>query len=860
MNQPNPSLTLMILVDALRPDYVARMPYLRTLARTSCTGRLRECFGFVPRAAYFGGLNAEQFGFTNMFCFDPSASPFTASRWMPHIPQGAMAERAAGIRGVVEKQARSRVPHFAKSYVSSGDIPLPWLRYFDLVEKRAPWDRRVGFRSLFHLLDDAGISWHQCSWPDSNRLQDSSDTGIVRNVLSEVTTDHRFSYVHLQELDGIGHTHGPNSAEMHRALVRADRHCETLIEGLRETFSGRVNVVLFGDHGMVNVTRTFNAQEILADLNLDYGADFAYFLDSTMIRFWFFHSAARSTVEAAFREVQGGRLLDDDDLRYFGIRGCDIRNGELIFLADPGVLIFPNFFQGHGEPIKGMHGYDPDSPDNLGYFLWHEPARTPESNRFIGKVDPPELFGLCQHLLGIDSRTHGINTQPRWRTPEGAVQHSHRYTSHADQNADKAIDRQLQHIVDSIRARIGPFDAVILTGSFGRGEGGVVRDESGQFHPVNDYDLLVVSPTNHAEALAELGGTLASELGIDYVDLGWSDGNFESFPNTVAHYDLKHGSQVIAGDPSTLDRLPDYASADLPTYEAVKLLLNRTAGLLTGLRGDFLDQPTLSVKQHRYLSNQIAKALMALGDWHLIRWQGYDSSYLVRRERFAALAPGAGLDPEAVRRITEAYAFKCAPDYNQYPCPLEEIQSLFPSLEMDLIHSINLMTEGSARELAEAMDLYLEYMSSDLRVRVEENRFCEAHSQFRPLIKSQQPPPFSWRHWIYSNLTLLLKACMESTKSAPTFVELVRRLEPWLTIPGIGHAAAPGDVDSDAKNPAFQLAESRATESPVAQARRQSACQAPTLSILERMDSYSTRQTREAIRASLIQAWFAVCH
>src|SRR5262245_28223102 len=53
MSSPSTHLTLLLLVDALRPDYVARAPALKGLAAASATGRLRECFGFVPRAAYF---------------------------------------------------------------------------------------------------------------------------------------------------------------------------------------------------------------------------------------------------------------------------------------------------------------------------------------------------------------------------------------------------------------------------------------------------------------------------------------------------------------------------------------------------------------------------------------------------------------------------------------------------------------------------------------------------------------------------------------------------------------------------------------------------------------------------------------
>ena len=49
-------LTLLVLVDAFRRDYLERTSFIHRLAAGSAVGSLREDFGFVPRAAYFGGL------------------------------------------------------------------------------------------------------------------------------------------------------------------------------------------------------------------------------------------------------------------------------------------------------------------------------------------------------------------------------------------------------------------------------------------------------------------------------------------------------------------------------------------------------------------------------------------------------------------------------------------------------------------------------------------------------------------------------------------------------------------------------------------------------------------------------------
>src|SRR5207247_3456012 len=144
-------------------------------------------------------------------CSSDLESPFTMARALPSSRSGPRMEAAAGVRQVLEASARERVPPFAKSYVSSAEIPMRFLPFFDLVEKRAPWDKKIGYQSLFASLDERAMPWYQCSWPETNKLADRSDEGIAHQALNDLRPEHRFAYVHLQELDGIGQAFGPNS-------------------------------------------------------------------------------------------------------------------------------------------------------------------------------------------------------------------------------------------------------------------------------------------------------------------------------------------------------------------------------------------------------------------------------------------------------------------------------------------------------------------------------------------------------------------------------------------------------------------------------------------------------------------------
>jgi Type I phosphodiesterase / nucleotide pyrophosphatase len=700
MRQTQTPLGLMLFVDALRPDYLVHAPFLRSLAAESATGAFRECFGFVQHQAYYGGLKPDEYGFTNFYCFDPAQSPFRLARALTLAGGATATAEREGARALVDRTAREQMTPYARTHASSLQVPLSYAPNFDVAEKRAPWDSRIGYRSCFAIFDEIKLPWRQRLWPDTNRLSDRTDGGIVRQILTDLGPEDRMAFVHLQELDALGHVFGPNSPELQKGVAKTDEHCRHLIESLRARYS-EVKVVIFGDHGMVNVTRTLDLRPQLEAAGLTFGVDYAYFLDSTMARFWFLHRAARQKLEQALASVPGGHLLGDDELERYGIARCDRRNGESYFLADPGVLLFPNFFQSGGEPVRGMHGYDLDCPDNYGYFLLHDPSRTEWSGGSLGVVDSTSLFPVLLEMAGLDSETHTKLRVPA-RLP--ATKATGRFT--AEEGGDAVIRGHLDRIVQAVAQRVGQVEAVVLTGSFGRGEGGVFRDEDDNLRPVNDYDIMIVDRRDLSGPLAGLDDVLASELGIDFVDLSTSDGRWEQWPLTIANYDLKYGSQVIAGNPAVLDRLPTYASADLPPEEIVRLLLNRTAGLLIGLRGKILGGEAPTEDERRFLANQVVKALMALGDWHLFLWRGYDSSYARRRERFAALASGAGVGPVIAAKICQAYDFKCRPDYAQFSDGVGEIRLLYAELEAAWIQSIQRLAGKPAKTLTEAMAHY----------------------------------------------------------------------------------------------------------------------------------------------------------
>ena len=309
-------------------------------------------------------------------------------------------------------------------------------------------------------------------------------------------------------------------------------------------------------------------------------------------------------------------------------------------------------------------------------------------------------------------------------------------------------------------------------GSFGRGEGAVV-DSPGRFVPVNDLELLVVSSTDCSAALASLATELLPEVGTDFFDIGWSAGEWSALPLTMPAFDLKYGSRVLRGDARVLDRIPEWAPALMPKEEALILLLNRSAGLLSGLRAGAAG---LEASDPRYLSNQITKALVAVGDWYLVGWGAFDSSYRVRARRFADLASGALTDPELVERVNLAYRRKLRPDYTAKV--MDETPSCAKALVEHVTRAIGDVVDRRAtcvRSAAQAYARPVDDPSTDA-----DNSALRTRPAVARIVRAESAPAVSLRRVLYAGLPLLARAAFEGPASLDDALDV---LEPGFDLP-----------------------------------------------------------------------------
>ncbi len=397
------SITVFVMLDACRPDYLDKKttPFLHGLASSGISGRIQPTFGFEPDAAYLAGLFPDQADGGAQFWHDPEKSPFPAAAFLPKALNRLPALPRKVIRKLMEKAARRQ---FAFPNLSTANIPFHLLSRFAFpmtVNLDEP-DFCPPFPTVFDLLRTEGREWLFHGAPKHRVTIKAACTRADKQLLPPLS----FAFFHIGNLDGTGHRYGPDSLEIKRELTMVDEGLSK-IHAMANARFDTVHFMVMGDHGMMKVTKHVDIHSVLAPLDLVQGKDYLYILDSTMARFWFFSDKAEAQVSSVMASARGGRILDRNDRDRYHLNYGHNRFGDMIFLADPGCLIFPSYYQDHA-PVLGMHGYAPETSEQQALFIINSSragSDEPES-----PVDMRRVFPTLCDLLDI-SRPHSCGLE-----------------------------------------------------------------------------------------------------------------------------------------------------------------------------------------------------------------------------------------------------------------------------------------------------------------------------------------------------------------------------------------------------------------------------------------------------------------
>lgn len=335
--------TIVILIDALGSSLAERHGFRP--AALPAKARLGTVLGFsqAALASIFTGVMPDRHGLWMMYSFARSGSPFA---WLRLVPGGVSARRLW-----LRRTIRWHLAHVAgvRGYYSLYDVPRDVLPHLDIPARGDIFAPRGGgdAKTIFDWLADEGV----------NRLVWDYRTDEARafGELEEAARGRRASFylLYTAGLDADLHRFGTAAPGIREHLAwYAER-----IGSIAAAAGPDARIVVLGDHGMCDVREGVDLMKKVASLGLDIPRDYVPFYDSTMARFRIRSPRSRDLLERLLGEQPWGRLLGGEELRRLGVYFPDGRFGDLVFLAEPGVIILPSHMGSEG--VAAMHGYHP---------------------------------------------------------------------------------------------------------------------------------------------------------------------------------------------------------------------------------------------------------------------------------------------------------------------------------------------------------------------------------------------------------------------------------------------------------------------------------------------------------------------
>ena len=389
-------MVVLIHLDALGTDYINSIntPFLDILAKKSIYGECRPTFGFEPDPAYWAGLYPDEAESGAQFCYDPINSPFKSLKIVPQVFNK--------LPELPEKIFRKTLSKILKKNNTSPVFGLPFIpfgmvHYFDFTFKiQIDSDKYLNeHRTVFKLLKENGKKYFIHALPDYS----VNASAVLEHVEKDLTEEVDFVFLMIGNLDRIGHKYGPYSLEIKKELQSVDKIISKIFSIISERF-GKIDFLVLGDHGMCEVNKLYDIQKDLKSTGFKIGKDYHYFIDSTMARFWFLNKNAEKIIIAKLNENKFGHILIKEEIDKYHLNYKNNKMGEFFFIVQPGVLLFPNFYQKH-KPLKGMHGYLPEVIEQQSFFLLHTDS-TNGSRKYVVPVDMRRVYPTVLKLLGFD--------------------------------------------------------------------------------------------------------------------------------------------------------------------------------------------------------------------------------------------------------------------------------------------------------------------------------------------------------------------------------------------------------------------------------------------------------------------------
>jgi len=214
------------------------------------------------------------------------------------------------------------------------------------------------------------------------------------------------------------------------------------------------------------------------------------------------------------------------------------------------------------------------------------------------------------------------------------------FTVDGSDELEEHLERTCEMVLAGVLKVVSPMrlEALLLGGGYGRGEGGVLKTETGD-RPYNDLEFYVcprgphwLNERRYGTTLHELAAALSGIAGVDVEFKILPLRKLRRSPVSMFYYDLVVRNRRLWGTEHILDRCSHHRDAkQIPLSEATRLLMNRCSGLL--FAKERLEHEPFTLEDADFVGRNLAKAQLALGDVLLTVYGQYHWSCRERAER-----------------------------------------------------------------------------------------------------------------------------------------------------------------------------------------------------------------------------------
>jgi len=400
---------LIIFIDALRFDYLQKMPRLKKTIKQARYGKTTVELGFASRmGAFFTGRKPVEHGFFTLFYCTKNSDFKWIKAFIPFVKMLSSFKPLEKLLKYITF-ALMNLASFVKGhhyFFYLKGAPLDLLPFIEIVIKKHYCEKGAfPVPTLFDAFRKKKLKFHFYMWPFylTNKKvhvelpvsKFNSDQHRLRRFKKILKKDGDVFFAQFFNLDTAGHAFGIKSKQLQEEIKFTDK----LIDDLKNDFWSKHpggNILIWTDHGMTPIKKILNVQKKIDKMKLVPIKDYLYFIDATMVRVWPKNKKAEKVILKELRKTNLVELTPALRKKY-DIDYSNEKYGKIIFQAPSGTLLFPNFFECHHSP-KAMHGYFPETPTEKGAYVLISPKYSPGYQ----EKKTRDLYKLVLDIFDVD--------------------------------------------------------------------------------------------------------------------------------------------------------------------------------------------------------------------------------------------------------------------------------------------------------------------------------------------------------------------------------------------------------------------------------------------------------------------------